>query len=60
MGEILHRPTILPVPSFALKIALGEFSSEVLGSARVIPGVLESTDFRWQDRTIDSAIRAVL
>lgn len=60
MGEILHRPTILPVPSFALKIALGEFSSEVLGSARVIPGVLESTDFTWQDRTIDSAIRAVL
>ncbi len=60
MGEVLHRPTILPVPSFALKAVLGEFSSEVLGSARVMPAVLESTDFAWQDRTIESAIRAAL
>lgn len=60
MGEVLHRPTILPVPSFALKAVLGEFSTEVLGSARVLPAVLERSDFTWQDRTIESAIRAAL
>lgn len=60
MGRVLGRPTILPAPAFALKAVLGEFSTEVLGSSRVIPAVLESTGFTWQDRTIDSAIRAAL
>ncbi len=56
MGQVLGRPTLLPVPGFALKIALGEFSSDVLGSQRIIPGVLESAGFTWSDPTISSAI----
>ena len=56
MGEVLGRPTVLPVPGFALKVALGEFSSDVLGSQRVIPGVLEREGFTWSDPTIASAI----
>ena len=58
MGKVLGRPTLFAVPSFALKTVLGEFSSEVLGSARVIPSVLESAGFTWQDPTVESAIRA--
>lgn len=58
MGRVLGRPTVLPVPSFALKAALGEFSSEVLGSAYVLPTVLEGTSFQWQDPKIEDAIRA--
>ena len=60
MGHVLGRPTILPVPAFALKAVLGEFSSEVLGSARVLPAVLESAGFVFQDQTIDSAIRTAV
>ncbi|MEI7629661.1 MAG: TIGR01777 family oxidoreductase [Actinomycetes bacterium] len=60
MGRVLGRPTLLPVPSFALKTALGEFSSEVLGSIRVVPAVLEAEGFTWQDPDIESAIRAAL
>ena len=60
MGHVLGRPTILPAPAFALKLALGEFSTEVLGSSRVIPAVLESHSFGFADRTIESAIRAAL
>jgi uncharacterized protein len=60
MGRILGRPTVLPVPAFALKIALGEFSDDVLGSQRVIPTVLERQDFTWSDPSIDEAIRATL
>lgn len=58
MGEVLGRPTVLPVPSFALKAVLGEFSSEVLGSARVKPSRLLEAGFQWGDSTIESAIRA--
>lgn len=60
MGRVMGRPTILPAPAFALKLALGEFSTEVLGSSRVLPRVLESAQFSFQDPTIESAIRAAL
>jgi len=60
MGRVLHRPTLFSVPAFALKAVLGEFSIEVLGSARVVPAVLEDTGFSWQDVTVESAIRAAL
>lgn len=58
MGKVLGRSTVLPVPSFALKAALGEFSSEVLGSANVLPTVLEGASFTWEDPQIEDAIRA--
>lgn len=58
MGRVLGRPTPFAVPAFALKTVLGEFSSEVLGSVRVIPSVLEAAGFTWQNPTVESAIRA--
>jgi hypothetical protein len=58
MGEVLRRPTILPVPSAALKVYLGEFSSEVLTSIRVRPGRLLDAGFTWRDRQLTDAIRA--
>ncbi len=60
MGTVMGRPTILPVPAFALKAVLGEFSCEVLGSSRVVPTVLEESHFGFQDPTIESAIRTAL
>ena len=44
----LHRPAILPVPAFALKLALGEMSEMVLASQRVLPTVAKSAGFRFQ------------
>jgi NAD dependent epimerase/dehydratase family enzyme len=49
----------LPVPAFALKTILGEFSQEVLGSARVIPKVLMDAGFVFQDPDIESAMRTL-
>jgi uncharacterized protein (TIGR01777 family) len=60
MGEVLHRPTVLPVPRFALRIALGEMASEVLSSIRVVPTRLTEAGFTFADPTIDDALRAAL
>ena len=60
MGTALRRPTLLPVPSFALKTVLGEMSSEVLGSIRVLPHRLTEAGFSWLDPTIDDAVRTAL
>ncbi|MFZ0324838.1 MAG: TIGR01777 family oxidoreductase [Actinomycetes bacterium] len=60
MGEVLHRPTALSVPSFALRLALGEMSQEVLGSARVQPARLLAAGFTFDDATIDEALASAL
>ncbi|MFN8170295.1 MAG: TIGR01777 family oxidoreductase [Candidatus Nanopelagicales bacterium] len=60
MGRVLHRPTLLPVPAFALRLALGEFSSEVLGSIRAVPTALLASGFTHADPSIDAAISSAL
>ncbi|MGQ0623517.1 MAG: TIGR01777 family oxidoreductase [Sporichthyaceae bacterium] len=60
MGAALHRPTLFPAPAFALKVVLGEFASEPLGSQRVLPRRLEKEGFTFADPSIDEAIRAAL
>jgi uncharacterized protein (TIGR01777 family) len=60
MGRVLHRPTLAAVPAPALRIALGEFSGDVLGSQRVRPGRLLESGFVYTFPGIDQAIRAAL
>ena len=45
LARAMHRPAIVPVPAFALRAVLGDFSSEVLGSIRAIPAVLDASGF---------------
>lgn len=52
LGKELHRPAILPAPSIALKLVLGEFSSEILTSLRLAPTVLEQSGFTWEHPTL--------
>jgi uncharacterized protein (TIGR01777 family) len=59
MSKIFKRLAIFPVPACALKAVLGEFSQEVLGSARVIPKVLLDSGFKFQDPDIESAMRTL-
>ncbi|WEH33030.1 TIGR01777 family oxidoreductase [Streptomyces sp. AM 4-1-1] len=60
MGRVLRRPTLFTAPAPALRIALGEFAGDVLGSQRVLPGRLVETGFSFAFPDIDSAIRAAL
>jgi uncharacterized protein len=56
----LHRPAILPVPVFALKLALGEMSEMVLASQRVLPTVAKSAGFRFQFPELRAALENLL
>ncbi|OJV84438.1 MAG: TIGR01777 family protein [Cellulomonas sp. 73-92] len=40
-----HRPAVLAVPAPALRLVLGDFASEVLGSARAVPAALTASGF---------------
>jgi uncharacterized protein len=62
LGEVLHRPTVLPVPSFGPKLLLGgeRADSLLFESQRVLPRVLEADGFVWRQPHLESALRAVL
>ena len=57
LGAQLGRPAVLPAPALALKIALGEFASDVLGSQRILPSVLTASGFVFDHDTVESAMR---
>lgn len=47
LARALRRPALLPVPGFALKLTLGGFSTEILGSKRVLPERLNEAGFTF-------------
>lgn len=47
LARAMRRPALFPVPGFALKLVLGGFSSEILGSKRVIPKKLTDAGFQF-------------
>ena len=60
LASVLNRPAFLSVPSPALKIALGEFSIEVLGSSRVLPSKLIASGFKFNHPDILSTLNSAL
>lgn len=55
LGRALHRPAVLPAPAPALRLVLGEFAGDILGSQRVLPTRLVDDGFRHQHPDLESA-----
>ncbi|MCP5025355.1 MAG: TIGR01777 family protein [Actinomycetia bacterium] len=62
LGRVLGRPTFLPTPVFAVKLALGAelVDNLVLGSQRVLPRVLSDTGYRWVHPDLTSCLERLL
>ena len=60
LGRALHRPAIVPLPGFALKLALGEASKVLLTGQRAIPEKALGLGFAFQYPDIDSALAEVI
>lgn len=56
LGNILKRPTFLPVPSFALRLCLGAFANALLSSQRVMPEKLQQMKFPFLYPKIEKAL----
>lgn len=48
LGSALHRPSWLPVPAFALRVAVGELAEYLLHGRRVVPIALQSAGYRFR------------
>lgn len=58
LGRVLHRPSLAPVPAFALRAMFGEMADgTILASQRVRPRALEAAGFRFLHPTLSSALR---
>jgi NAD dependent epimerase/dehydratase family enzyme len=60
LAAALHRPAILPVPAFALRLIFGELADSLLGSARLKPAKLEAAGFVFAHPKLAQAFAAVL
>ena len=57
MAEIMEKPFFLPaVPSFALRMVLGEKASIVVGGNRISPKKIEDEGFRFKFEHVDDAL----
>ena len=62
LGDVMKRPTFLPVPKFGPKLLLGgELANELLfTSTRVEPGVAASAGYQFKHPDLEGALRAAL
>jgi uncharacterized protein (TIGR01777 family) len=60
LARAMHRPALFPAPAIALKLALGGFSSEILGSKKVVPAALSEAGFEWDYPHITNALTALV
>lgn len=58
LGRVLYRPTFLPMPAFAARLAFGEMADELLlASTRVIPKKLQEGGYAFRYANLDGSLR---
>lgn len=61
LGQVLHRPTLFPVPAWAARLALGEMADELLlASTRALPRRLLASGFSYTHPELAPTLRLLL
>ena len=61
LGKTMHKPSLLPVPAFILKIIFGDMAKEMLlQGQKVIPGRLQEMGFEFKYTNLESALNDLL
>ena len=61
LGQVLGRPTIVPMPATTARLLLGEMAEELLlASTRVEPKRLVQSGYQFRQPTLEAALRHVL
>lgn len=59
VARALHRPAVLPVPAWALRVALGDLSRLMLDSQRVVPSRAQALGFEFRFPTLGAMLADV-
>jgi uncharacterized protein (TIGR01777 family) len=57
LGRVLHRPSVAPVPAFAVKLLYGEMASIVTTGVRAVPGRLRELGYEFHRPELEDALR---
>jgi uncharacterized protein (TIGR01777 family) len=61
LAHALHRPALLPLPAWLLKLVLGEMAGEVLlASTRAVPSRLTQAGFLFQSSNLRQTLKKLL
>ncbi len=60
LAKAIHRPAIVPLPRFALKIALGEMSSFLFDSLRAVPEATQKAGFTFQHSNLEQTLQELV
>jgi uncharacterized protein (TIGR01777 family) len=60
LGEVLHRPSFLPAPGFALHLVLGEMAGMVLEGQRAVPQALQKLGYAFRFPDLRQALHDLL
>ncbi|MGH7182368.1 MAG: TIGR01777 family oxidoreductase [Nitrospiraceae bacterium] len=60
LGQVLHRPSWLPVPGFALQAALGELGTLMTTGQRINPAKALSGGYNFHYSTLEPALQAIM
>jgi len=60
IGQVMHRPSFVPTPAFAMRLLLGEKSTLVLDGQRQMPRRLQQMRFEFRFPHVDAALRDLL
>jgi uncharacterized protein (TIGR01777 family) len=60
LGRVLRRPSFVPTPGFAVRLALGELADAlILGGQRVMPARVQALGYEFQHKTLEDALRDI-
>ncbi|MGI9015152.1 MAG: TIGR01777 family oxidoreductase [Phycisphaerales bacterium] len=60
LGQVMHRPSWLPAPGFALRLVLGEFARSLLMSQRIVPAVALAHGYEFLFPELKGALQSLL
>jgi uncharacterized protein (TIGR01777 family) len=60
LGKVMRRPALIPVPSLALKLVLGEASTMALDGQRVMPKRLLEAGYTFKYSSMEDALSSLL
>ena len=60
LGRAVSRPTVIPVPAFAIRIGAARMAPELLGSLNTVPQALIDAGYEFRDQDVTSVLAAGL
>ncbi len=60
LGKAMRRPSLVPAPAFAIKLALGEASTLILDGQRVVPARLLEAGYQFKYKNLEDALSSLL